>query len=72
MMKSDQFYRKGFKEVRESVEDTMDTQFKSEIVNDLKSSNYVMEKDGFKIYLAKVGGKNTSSDEPFLFVALIS
>ena len=54
LMKSDQFFRKGFKEVREDVEDTMQEQFKSEIVDDLKESNYVMEREGVKVYLAKV------------------
>lgn len=54
MMKSKHFYRKGFKEVRDDVEQTMEEQFKSEIVDDLKSSNYVMERDNVKVYLAKV------------------
>ena len=54
MMKSKQFYRQGFKEVRENVEEVMESQFKSSIVDDLKSSNYVMERDGVKVYLAKV------------------
>lgn len=54
LMKSDQFFRKGFKEVREDVEDTMSDQFKSEIVDELKQSNYVMEREGVKVYLAKV------------------
>ena len=58
MMKSDKFFRQGFKEVREQVEDTMGQQFKSEIVDDLKSSNYVMERDGVKVYLAKVSACN--------------
>ena len=53
-MQSDNFYRKGFKEVRESVENVMGSQFKSSTVDDLKSSNYVMERDGVKVYLAKV------------------
>jgi hypothetical protein len=53
-MQSENFYRKGFKEVRESVEDVMGSQFKSTTVNELKSSNYVMERDGVKVYLAKV------------------
>lgn len=53
-MQSDKFYRKGFKEVRESVENVMGSQFKSSTVDDLKSSNYVMERDGVKVYLAKV------------------
>ena len=54
MMKSDQFHRKGFKEVREDVESTMQQQFQSNIVKDLRESNYLMEKDGVKVYLAKV------------------
>lgn len=53
-MKSDQFYRKGFKEVREDVENTMQEQFKSELVDDLKANEYVIERDGVKVYLAKV------------------
>lgn len=53
-MKSDQFFRKGFKEVREDVENTMQEQFKSELVDDLKESNYVIERNGVKVYLAKV------------------
>lgn len=53
-MKSEQFHRRGFKEVRKQVEDTIQDQFQSELVDDLKSSNYVLEKDGVKVYLAKV------------------
>jgi 4-hydroxy-3-methylbut-2-en-1-yl diphosphate reductase len=54
MMKSPNFYRQGFKEVRGDVEQVMGSQFKSGIVDDLKSSNYVMERDNVKVYLAKV------------------
>jgi 4-hydroxy-3-methylbut-2-enyl diphosphate reductase len=54
MMKSDQFYRRGFKEVRENVEDVMQQQFKSELVDDMKTSNYVVEREGVKVHLAKV------------------
>lgn len=53
MMKSDQFYRRGFKEVRENVEDVMQQQFKSELVDDMKTSNYVVEREGVKVHLAK-------------------
>jgi 4-hydroxy-3-methylbut-2-enyl diphosphate reductase len=53
MMKSDQFHRKGFKETREEVEKRMGDQFESDIVKELKTSNYVMERDGVKVYLAK-------------------
>jgi len=54
MMKSKRFHRKGFKEAREKVESEMENQFQSEIVKDMRSSNYVIEKDGVKVYLAKV------------------
>jgi hypothetical protein len=53
-MKSDQFHCHGFKEVREGVENSIQEQFWSNLVDDLKSSNYVIEKDGVKVYLAKV------------------
>lgn len=53
-MKSEQFHRQGFKEVREKVETTMGEQFESTLVKDLKSSNYVVERDGVKVHLAKV------------------
>ena len=54
MMKSEQFHRRGFKEVREGVEKTMGEQFQSEIVDELKSKDYVLERDGVKVHLAKV------------------
>lgn len=54
MMKSERFHRKGFKEVRDVVEQNMQEQFQSSIVKDLRESNYLMEKDGVKVYLAKV------------------
>ena len=54
MMKSEQFYRRGFKEVREDVEDVMEDQFKSKLVDEMKTSNYVVERDGVKVHLAKV------------------
>jgi 4-hydroxy-3-methylbut-2-enyl diphosphate reductase len=53
MMKSDRFHRRGFKDVREKVEESM-LAFNSEIVKDLKEQNYLLEKDGVKVYLAKV------------------
>jgi 4-hydroxy-3-methylbut-2-enyl diphosphate reductase len=53
-MKNEQFHRRGFKEVRPGVEASIQEQFQSNLVDDLKSSNYVIEKDGVKVYLAKV------------------
>jgi hypothetical protein len=53
-MKSEQFHRKGFKEVREDVEEVMKGQFNSGLVNELKTSQYVMEREGVKVHLAKV------------------
>lgn len=39
--------------MRSSVEKAMEDQFKSPLVDELKSNNYVIEKDGVKVYLAK-------------------
>ena len=63
MMKSSQFHRRGFKEVREQVEDRMAAEYQSSFVKDLRSSNYVMEKDGVKVYLAKVRKKLNGEGE---------
>jgi hypothetical protein len=54
MMKSDNFYRRGFAEVRQGVEEKMGQQFKSPVVDELRSSNFVIERDGVKVHLAKV------------------
>jgi 4-hydroxy-3-methylbut-2-enyl diphosphate reductase len=56
-MKSERFHRRGFKEVREKVESAVQEQYQSSLVADLKSSNYVINKDGVKVYLAKVRHK---------------
>ena len=53
-MQKDQFHRKGFKEVRENVEAVMKDQFMSGLVNEMKTSQYVIERDGVKVHLAKV------------------
>ena len=53
-MKSDQFHRRGFKEVRNQVESAIQEQYQSPLVNDMKASNYLIERDGVKVYLAKV------------------
>ena len=52
-MKNPQFHRRGFKDVRPKVEDAMESQYKADLVEDLKTSNYVVEKEGVKMYLAK-------------------
>jgi len=52
-MKTDQFHRKGFKDVREKVDKNMGEQFKSSLVDELKGNNFVIEKDGVKVHLAK-------------------
>jgi len=52
-MKSEQFHRRGFKEVRDKVENTITDQYQSEVVDDLKASNYVIERDNVKVHLAK-------------------
>jgi len=52
-MKADQFHRRGFKEVREGVEDAMGEQFKSDLVDELKTNDFVIKKDGVTVHLAK-------------------
>ena len=54
-MKSKRFHRRGFKEVRSQVEQDILTQYQGEIVNDLKTSNYMIDREdvGVKVYLAK-------------------
>eukprot|EP00536_Pseudo-nitzschia_multiseries_P016326 jgi/Psemu1/263558/estExt_Genewise1Plus.C_10780004 len=52
-MKNPQFHRRGFKEVRTRVEETMEKEYKSQLVEDLKSNNYLLQKDGVRTYLAK-------------------
>ena len=54
MMKSPRFHRRGFKEVRDDAEKRLEDEYMSDLVKDLRTSNYVMEKDGVKVYLAKV------------------
>jgi len=52
-MKNPQYHRKGFKDVRPQVESTMEEQYKADLVEDLKTNNYKVEKDGVTMYLAK-------------------
>jgi len=53
IMKSPSFFRAGFKEQREEVEGIMENQFKSNLVDDLRSNEFVIERDGVKVHLAK-------------------
>jgi 4-hydroxy-3-methylbut-2-en-1-yl diphosphate reductase len=54
-MKSQQFHRRGFKEVRTQVEQDIEHQFQAQLVNTLKESNYRIENKeaGVTVYLAK-------------------
>ena len=52
-MKSPQYHRRGFTDVRPKVEEKMEEDYTSELVEDLKSNNYLVEKEGVKMYLAK-------------------
>jgi 4-hydroxy-3-methylbut-2-enyl diphosphate reductase len=52
-IKSPTFHRQGFKDVRENVEKSMGEQFKSGLVDELKSNNFVVKKDGVTVHLAK-------------------
>jgi len=51
-MKDDQFYRNGFKDVRKDVEDVMEGQFKSKLVDDMKENKYIVEREGVRVHLA--------------------
>lgn len=66
MMKSPQFYRKGFKEVREQVESDMEQQFQAPIVKELKDNNYLIDRDGVKVHLAKVSYRCQCGAKAFL------
>jgi len=52
-MKTESFHRRGFKDVREGVEKSMEEQFKSQLVDELTSNDFVLERDGVKVFLAK-------------------
>mmetsp|Transcript_20162 Transcript_20162/g.50182 ORF Transcript_20162/g.50182 Transcript_20162/m.50182 type:complete len:460 (+) Transcript_20162:307-1686(+) len=52
-MKNPQYHRRGFTDVRPKIEEKMEEDYTSELVEDLKSNNYLVEKDGVKMYLAK-------------------
>ena len=54
IFKSDQFHRKGFKDVREQVAHKMGEHFESGLVKDIRANEYVVEKDGVRVHLAKV------------------
>ena len=54
IMASDSFHRMGFKDVRPQAAETMKKEYQSELVADMKTSNFVMERDGVRVHLAKV------------------
>lgn len=53
IMKADNFFRRGFKEVRDEVEKSVQDQYGSSVVDEMKENNNVIEQDGVKVYLAK-------------------
>ena len=55
-MQDEQFHRKGFKDVRGEVEAVMTEQFMSGLVNDMKTNQFVIEREGVRVHLAKVSG----------------
>jgi len=52
-MKNQQFHRRGFKEVRDKVEQDVQTQYNSDLVQELRDNKFVIDRDGVKVYLAK-------------------
>ena len=59
IMKADNFFRRGFKEVRDEVEKSVQDQYGSSVVDEMKENNNVIEQDGVKVYLAKVSFLHT-------------
>lgn len=54
MMRSKQFHRNGFKEVRRKVEEDMKHQYRGSAVQELRDSDNTMERNGVRVFLAKV------------------
>jgi 4-hydroxy-3-methylbut-2-enyl diphosphate reductase len=52
-MKNPQYHRKGFLDVRPKVADTMGEHYTADLVENLKSNNYMVERDGVTTSLAK-------------------
>jgi len=53
IMKSPQFYRSGFKEQRSNVEELMQSQFKSSLVDELRANSNMIVRDHVTVYLAQ-------------------
>jgi 4-hydroxy-3-methylbut-2-enyl diphosphate reductase len=71
IMASDSFHRMGFKDVREKASETMKQEYQSELVADLKSNNFVMERDGVRVHLAKVRCRRHMDRACFIIYDLI-
>ena len=53
-MRNPSFHQKGFSEVREHVSSSMESQFQSNLIDELKTSaDYSIQRDGVTVYLAK-------------------
>jgi 4-hydroxy-3-methylbut-2-enyl diphosphate reductase len=52
-MKEPSFHRRGFKDQREGAEKRMNDSFKSDIVQEMRESNFKIEREGVTVYLAK-------------------
>ena len=53
IMKSPQFYRSGFKEQRSNVEELMQSQFKSSLVDELRANSNMIVRNHVTVYLAQ-------------------
>ena len=54
MFRNPQFFRRGFKEERVGVEETMGLEYQSTLVDEMKASENVLRRDGVTAHLAKV------------------
>jgi len=53
MFRNPQFFRRGFKEERVGVEETMGLEYQSTLVDEMKASENVLRRDGVTAHLAK-------------------
>ena len=79
MFRNPQFFRRGFKEERVGVEETMGLEYQSTLVDEMKASENVLRRDGVTAHLAKVrfderrgeeGRRREGEDGVFLFLFL--
>ena len=59
--RSPKYHKSGFKEFREKVDERMERDYKAPLVESIRSSNNVLEKDGVRVHLAEVSAHTYES-----------